>query len=319
LWQARAVLIVFLGESSSAARAMVRELLSGEEIRSGAADRLPSAPVDVLVPAMSRLDAAVMDAAQPRLIQQFGAGLDGVDIGAAQRRGIPVANVPAAASGSAAAVAEIAILHLLALSRRLDESRAALRDRRLGEPIGVGLAGRTATVVGLGGIGREVATRLQAFGTRVIGVGRRPRSALDPETATLIDAYHPVEEMSQALGQSDLLVLCTPLTPQTRGLIGASELAALRPGGVVVNVGRGPVVDYAALLAALRSGSLAGAGLDVFWREPIDPDDPILRENAFVTPHIGGVTRQAGHHTALRFVANVERLRRGEPIQNRAA
>jgi phosphoglycerate dehydrogenase-like enzyme len=298
---------------------MVRELLPGDEIRGGAADRLPSAPVDVLVPAMSRLDAAVMDAAQPRLIQQFGAGLDGVDIGAAQQRGIPVANVPAAASGSAAAVAEIAILHLLALSRRLDESRAALRDRRLGEPIGVSLAGRTATVVGLGGIGREVATRLQAFGTRVIGVGRRPRSALDPETAAVIDAYRPVEEMSQALGQGDLLVLCTPLTPQTRGLIGASELAALRPGGVVVNVGRGPVVDYEALLAALRSGSLAGAGLDVFWREPIDPDDPILRENVFVTPHIGGVTRQAGHQTALRFVANVERLRRGEPIQDRAA
>jgi phosphoglycerate dehydrogenase-like enzyme len=313
------VLIVFVGESFSAAREMVGELLPDDEIRACAADSLPAAPIDVLVPTMNRVDAQLMDAVRPRLIQQFGAGLEGVDLDAASERGIPVANIPAASTGNAASVAELAVLHLLSLSRQLDASREALQNRQLGEPIGQSLAGRTATVLGLGGIGREVALRLRAFGTRLIGVGRRPSAELDPETAALVDSYYPIEQLSQALGRSDLLVVCTPLTAQTRGLIGASELAALRPGGLLINVARGPVVDRDALLAALRDGRLAGAGLDVFWSEPIDPADPILAENVLATPHVGGVTTQAGLATARRFADNIERLRRGEPIEDRAA
>jgi phosphoglycerate dehydrogenase-like enzyme len=318
LWEASFVLIVFLGETFSAAREMLRELRPDDEIRACEAGQLPSTPIDVLVPAMSRLDAQLMDAAQPRLIQQFGAGLEGVDLDAAKERGIPVANIPAASTGNAASVAELAVLHLLALSRRLDESRAAVRDQRLGEPIGRSLAGRTATVVGLGAIGREVSVRLRAFGTKLIGVGRRSDSELEPHVVALIDAYYPVHELTKALAHSDLLVLCTPLTAQTRGLIGSAELAALRPGGFLINVGRGPLVDHDALLVALRDGQLAGAGLDVFWHEPIDPADPLLQENVLATPHIGGVTVEAYRATAQRFAANVDRLFRGEPINDRA-
>ncbi len=319
LWEAGVVLIAFLGETFSAAREMLREQLPGDEIRVCAASRMLPAQVDVLVPAMSRLDAQLMDATQPRLIQQFGAGLEGVDLDAAKQRGIPVANVPAAGTGNASSVAELAVLHLLALSRRLDESREALRDRQLGEPMGRSLVGRTATVVGLGAIGREVSIRLRAFGTRLIGVGRRPYAEVDRDVVALIDAYYPVGKLTEALARSDLLVACMPLTPQTRGLIGAAELAALGPGALLINVGRGPLVDHDALLAALRDRQLAGAGLDVFWDEPVDPADSLLQENVLATPHVGGVTIQAYRATAKKFAANVERLRRGQQIQDRAA
>lgn len=312
------MLIAFLGETFPAAREVLRELLPDDEIRACADDGPPSR-TDVLVPAMSRVDGELMDAARPRLIQQFGAGLEAVDLDAALARGIPVANVPAAGTGNAASVAELCVLHLLALSRRLDEAREALRERRLGEPVGRSLAGLTATVLGLGAIGREVSLRLRPFGTRLIGVGRRPASELDPGVAGLVDAYHPVSELARALAQSDLVVVCTPLTPRTRGLIGAAELAALRPGGLLVNVGRGPLVDHDALVAALRDGRLAGAGLDVYWQEPVDPEDPVLRENVLATPHLGGVTEQAYRATARRFADNVERLRRGEPPRDRIA
>lgn len=311
------MLIVFLGETFSAAREVLRELLPDDDIRACAPGALPPAPVDVVVPAMGRVDAELMDAARPRLIQQFGAGLEGVDLDAARERGIPVANVPAAGTGNAGSVAELVVLHLLALSRRLDEAREAVRTGAVGEPIGRSLAGSTATVLGLGAIGREVAARLRPFGTRLIGVGRRAKSELDAEVAALLDAYHPFDQLTSALAQSDLLVLCTPLTEQTRGLVGAAELAALRPDALLVNVGRGPLVDHDALVDALRRGQLAGAGLDVFWQEPIDPADPVLRYNVLATAHIGGVTVQAYDSTGRQFAANVERLRNGEPLQNR--
>jgi phosphoglycerate dehydrogenase-like enzyme len=102
-------------------------------------------------------------------------------------------------------------------------------------------------------------------------------------------------------------------------MIGAAELAALPQGAVLVNVGRGRLVDYPALLQALRDGHLGGAGLDVFWEEPIDPDDPILRERVIATPHVGSSTYEVYDLTAAGFVANLERLRDGEQLQHRSA
>lgn len=148
-------------------------------------------------------------------------------------------------------------------------------------------------------------------------MGRRSGSDLGPDVAAGIDAYYPVDQLSEALAQSDLLVVCM-LTAQTRGLIGAAELSTLRPGGLLINVGRGPLVDPA-LVAALRSGQLAGAGLDVYWDEPVDPADPILQENVLATAHIGGVTEQAYRATGQRFADNIERLRHNEPLQDRMA
>jgi phosphoglycerate dehydrogenase-like enzyme len=264
--------------------------------------------VDVLCPQGGTIDAALLDATTPRLVQQFGVGLSGVDLDAARARGIPVDNVSGAESGNATAVAEIALLHLLALLRRFEEARANVAHRRVGEPSGTTLAGRTVGVLGVGDIGAEVVVRLTAFGATAIGIGRR---ALDetPRAAGLLDAahYHRSDDLPAALARCDDLVVCCPLTEDTRGIVDRAALAALRSGGHLVNVARGGIVDREALLEALRSGHLAGAGLDVTWTEPIDPDDDLLRERVAVTPHVGGVTDRSYAGMAVGFVASVER------------
>jgi phosphoglycerate dehydrogenase-like enzyme len=253
--------------------------------------------VDVLVPTMRRVDARVLDELRPRLVQQFGAGVEGVDLDAARERGVAVANIPSGATGNAAGVAEIAVLHLLALARGLARGREALAAGRLGEPMGLGLVGRRVAILGMGQIGREVAQRLDAFGCEVTGIGRD-------------------DDLLGALAAADDLVVCLPLTEETRGIVGREELEALGDG-FVINVGRGPLLDYDALLAALRDGTIRGAGLDVFWDEPIDPGDPILAENVSATPHVGGLTERAWWGNAQGFADNVNRLRDGAELSGR--
>lgn len=266
------------------------------------------AGVDVLCPMGSTISAALMDATTPLMIQQFGVGLSGVDTAAAAERGIPVDNVSGAASGNAVAVSEVALLHLLALLRRFEAARANVARRLVGEPMGTTLAGRTVGVLGVGDIGAEVIGRLRAFGAVPVGIGRRPR-AETPRAAALLDEEHYdlADDLPGALARCDDLVVCCPLTEQTRGLVGAAALAALGPSGYVVNVARGPVVDRDALLDALRAGRVGGAGLDVAWVEPIDPDDELLAQHVVVTPHVGGITDSSYAGIAAGFVASVGR------------
>jgi phosphoglycerate dehydrogenase-like enzyme len=294
---------------------VLRERLPGDEVLvdSGDAD----GEFDVIVPLMRPIDAAMMDRHRPRLIQQFGVGLEGVDRRAAAERGIPVNNVPAADTGNADGVGEVAVLHLLALARRYQESQEVLRARRLGEPTGAGLTGARIVVLGLGAVGRAVAARLQGFGAELIGVGTR---AGDPARETserlALTAYVPVSQLAQACQGALALIACCVLNDETRGLVGREVLDALGQGGpgFVINVARGPVLDYDALHAALREGRIAGAGLDVYWDEPVDPDDPILAHNVISTPHIGGATTFAYRATGDAVAANIERLRRGDPV-----
>ena len=262
--------------------------------------------VDVLCPQGGTVDAALMDATGARMIQQFGVGLSGVDLAAAAQRGIPVDNVSGVDSGNASAVAELAMLHLLALLRRFEQARANVAYQRVGVPSGTTLAGRTVGVLGVGDIGMELIPRLRAFGAVPIGIGRRALAEMPRAAAVLDDAHYGTDLLAVAPRCDDLVVGC-PLTAETRGLVGAEVLAALRPDGYVVNVARGGVVDKDALLAALRSGRLAGAGLDVTWTEPIAPDDPLLAERVAVTPHVGGVTESSYAGIAAGLVASLQR------------
>jgi len=294
---------------------VLRARLPGDEVIVNGGDA--DGEFDVIVPLMRRIDAAMMDRHRPRLIQQYGVGLEGVDRRAAAERGIPVNNVPAADSGNADGVGEVAVLHLLALTRRYHDSLGVLQARRLGEPTGTALTGARIVVLGLGAVGRAVAARLQGFGAELIGVGTRAGDdAQDTSEQLGLAAYVPVSQLRQACEGALALIVCCVLNDETRGLVGPEVLDALGAGrpGYVVNVARGPVLDYDALHGALRERRIAGAGLDVYWDEPIDPGDPILAYNVVATPHIGGVTTSAYDAMGDEVVANIERLRRGEPV-----
>jgi phosphoglycerate dehydrogenase-like enzyme len=291
-----------------AAAELLEQLLPEDEVLID--HRYTAPPVDVIVPLMSRVDAAMLDRFQPRLIHQFGVGLEGVDLDAARERGIVVANVPAADTGNADGVGEVAVMHLLVLARRLREGAAAVADRRLGEPIGMPLGGARVVILGVGAVGQAVVARLGGFGAHLVGVGSRPWSELTPDvTALELAEYRPGSELTTALTGADALIVCAALTDATRGLVGDGALAAMRPGAYVVNVARGPVIDYDALLGALRNGQIGGAGLDVYWDEPIDPEDPLLAENVSLTPHIGGITTVSSRRIAEHVAAGIERHR----------
>ena len=259
--------------------------------------------IDVLLPSNAPITALVIAAApRLRLIQQPAAGVDGIDRAAAAARGIPICNAPAA---DGVAVAEHALYLLLALARRAPLARRALGDRQIGVPLGGELAGKTLGVTGIGRTGAALAERARALGMQGIALGR---DTADPAgRAAFFAACHAVS------------IHC-PLTPETRGLLGAAAFAALPPGALVVNCARGGVIDRAALEAALADGLLGGAGLDVWWDEPADPADPLLADpRVLVTPHVAGSTEEAFGRIADIVIDNVERLARGEPLRHRVA
>ncbi len=256
--------------------------------------------VDVLLPSNGRVDAAVI-AAAPRLalIQQPAAGTDGIDRAAAAARGIPVCNAPGA---NQTAVAEATLLLLLLLARRWPVATAAFRAATIGAPLGVELAGQRLAVIGVGRTGTAVADRARALGMIVTGVDSRTTRA----------------ELHAILAASDAVTLHCPLTAATRGLIDAAALAALPAHALIVNVARGPVIDRAALDAALDRGHLGGVGLDVYWHEPWDPSDPLFAHPKVVTlPHVAGSTTAAFARIADLVVDNLRRLKRGDALLHR--
>jgi phosphoglycerate dehydrogenase-like enzyme len=310
--------IVFCGDTFASARVSLKALLPGDEFFVWV-DRNTAPPVsetDILVPMMCRIDAAMMDAMRPRLIQQVGSGLEGVDLDAAKARRIPVANAPGA-SGNPESVAELVILLMLALLRQLPLAQANVRAGVLGGPQGRVLSERTVCVWGLGATALSLARRLRALDVKLIGITRDPRA--EKIAGYGLDACYATDDRAEALSRTDILVPCVRLSEATRGLIDAAALAALPAGAYLVNAARGPLVEYRALYDALSSGRLAGAGLDVFWHEPISPDDPLLAlPNVIATPHIGGVTDWSYREIVGAVAANIERFRNGEPLANRA-
>jgi phosphoglycerate dehydrogenase-like enzyme len=249
-----------------------------------------------------------------RLLQTPGVGYDGVDLAEARARGIPVATTP---EGTIEGVAEHVLLMILALNKQLLAADRALRDGRWLvwqlRPTSRMLAGQTLGLVGLGRIGREVARRARAFDVELVYADPvRPPAGVERELAA---RRVPLEEL---LRIADVVSLHTPLAPETRGLIGARELGLMKPGAILINTSRGGVVDERALVAALREGRLRGAGLDVFEREPVPADSPLLAlSNVVLTPHIATGTRESMATKARAQFANVLRVLRGEPPLNR--
>jgi len=247
-------------------------------------------------------------AAQCRLVHKLGAGVNTIDVDAATRAGIAVANMPGA---NAPSVTEGTLLLMLAALRRLPVLDRATRagrgwpsDPSLGETVR-DIGGCTVGLVGYGNIAKQVEAVLKTLGARVL------------HTSTRDDGHPDWQPLPALLAESDIVSLHLPLTPATRHLIDRDALASMKPGAVLVNTARGPIVDEDALADALRAGRLGAAGLDVFAVEPVPPGNPLLElDNVVLTPHVTWYTVDTMRRYLEVAVDNCRRLRDGLPLAN---
>ncbi|WP_238993437.1 2-hydroxyacid dehydrogenase [Nocardioides caldifontis] len=231
-------------------------------------------------------------------VVNFGVGYDNIDVAAAHERGIVVGNTPDVLNDS---VAELTVGLLLDVLRRMSAGdryvRAGRWESGVAFPLARQLAGRRVGIVGMGRIGAAVARRLEPFGCEI---GYHNRREVDASPYRFFDSALALAETS------DALVVLAPATPETRHLVDADVLSALGPDGVLVNVARGSLVDECALLEALRAGTIAGAGLDVYADEPRVPSELWERDDVVLLPHVGSATREAREAMAGLVLDNVE-------------
>ena len=232
-------------------------------------------------------------------------------------RGVVVSNTRGV---QAVPIAEHTLAVILALSKQLplvlDHQRNAhwAQNDFMGERLPWLLKGRTLGLIGVGTIGAEIASRARAFGMRVVATRRRTGQS----AVGAIDQMYGPDQLAEFLAQTNVLVIAAPLTPQTLGLIGAAQIAALPKGAVIVNVGRAKIVDTDALIAALHSGHLGGASLDVFPQEPLPPGHPLWTSpNVILTPHTSGFRQGHWEEVVNLFGDNLERFEKGETLRFR--
>jgi (S)-sulfolactate dehydrogenase len=255
----------------------------------------------------TQVDAALIaNATKLRVIGRLGVGLDNIDLNACKTRGIAVCP---AVGANANAVAEfivgaaIMLLRWAAFSGSARVMQGEWPRQAMGE--GREAAGKTLGIIGYGSIGRITADKAKALSFEVM--------AFDPFVEATSSLWHDMQrvDLPTLLAEADVITLHCPLTPETRGLIGAAEIAAVKPGAVVINTARGGIVSEAALAAALRSGHLGGAALDVFEAEPIDRPTAALfagLPNVLLTPHIAGITAESNRRISTLTVDNVLRV-----------
>jgi len=302
------------GDGEAAVAAAIRERRPDVDLVLAEDDEamLAAAP-DAEVLVTGRLPEELLEAA-PALqwVQALSAGYDFLPVDALAEREVALTTV----SGiHARPIGQQVLGYLLFFERRFDRAVAQQARREWDRYGGRELGDRTVGIVGVGAIGGQVAEYVSNFGAEVLGV-RRDTS----EVPDAVDALYGPDELEAVLAESEYLVLACPLTEATRGLIDADALATLPEGAVLVNVARGEIVDQAALVGALEADELGGAALDVFEAEPLPADSPLWdREDVLVTPHMAGSTPHYWARAADVFVANLERYRAGEPLENRVA
>lgn len=222
-----------------------------------------------------------------RAAVRHGAGLDMIPLDAATAAGVLVANVPGANAGT---VAEHAIFAALGLLRQFRQMDTALRQKgwnagRAFSDHGRDLSGLRLGIYGFGNVGRALHRMALGFGMHVAATTRRPKTLPAGVAAAPLDVL---------VATSDVLVLCCPLTAETQGAINAARIAAMKPGAILINVARGPIIDTAAMISALQSGHIAGAALDVFDTQPLPATSPLwAMDNVILTPHMAGITKDS--------------------------
>jgi phosphoglycerate dehydrogenase-like enzyme len=229
-------------------------------------------------------------------------------------RGIAISNSRGIQGGP---IAETVLGGLLMLRRKMVQTLDAQREHRwiqnaLVDDMPIVLSGQRMAIIGLGGIGLEVAARAHAFGMTVVGVRRR----LEEPLPNAVSAVYGPDQLDEALEGTDVLVVAATSGRATERLVGARELARLNPGAILVNVARASIVDQEAMLAALRTGALGGALLDVFEQEPLDPGHPLWDiPNVLITPHSAGFNARHWEHVIALYAENIERFRAGAPLR----
>jgi phosphoglycerate dehydrogenase-like enzyme len=215
---------------------------------------------------------------------------------------------------AATPIAEFVLAYMLMFSKGWPRLFRAQQEHRYSRFMPRELYGKTVGVVGMGYIGAEVARLAKAFGCRVLGM-RRSFSARGPDEVA--DEAVPPSELDYLLRESDFVVIAAPLTPETRGLIGAAQLKQMKPTAHLINIARGGLIDEPALIEALRDGTIAGAGLDVFSREPLPPESELWDlENVILSPHVSGGTEIYNQRATRIFCDNLRRFLAGEPLVN---
>jgi D-3-phosphoglycerate dehydrogenase len=314
LLQEPAVKIVLAEKVSPATLAVFQaepgwNFVTHDQIKNGLANELKDADGLVVRSAVQVDDALLEHAPKLRVIGRAGVGVDNIDADAATRRGIVVMNTPGA---NAIAVAELTIALMLALARQLPKANGALHQGKWEKKSlsGAELRGKTLAVLGLGRIGLEVAQRAASFGMQIIGH--------DPFVTPAVARERGVElvALDQLFARADYLTLHVGLTQQTTDIINAKNLAAMKKGVRIVNCARGELVDDAALVAALDSGQVGGAALDVFRDEPLKNSPYFNRENVILTPHIAGSTAEAQEAVGIQIAAQVREYLKLGVVQN---
>lgn len=267
---------------------------------------------EVLLHVLEPATAKVMDAAPKlQLIQKIGVGVNTIDLEHAELRGIRVCNMPGTNSR---AVAEATLMLMLTTLRRALSLDTAIRagdgwrmDPALFDQVGE-VGGRTVGLVGYGAVPALLAPVLRALGARVLYTATKPKA----------DAVAQWRERPELLAQSDIVSLHLPLTAETERLIDAAALQSMKPGALLINTARGGLVDQNALIAALRSGRLRGAGLDVYDQEPVPADCPLLEmDNVVLQPHVAWLTPETLGRSLAVAMENCRRLRDGEELLHR--
>lgn len=280
-------------------------LISHEELLKNVAD------ADFLItPLSTKVDKAIIDAAPKlKLIANFGAGFNNIDTAYAKEKGIPVTNTPAVSTN---AVAEVTIGLILALSHRIVEGDQKMRHE--GFPgwaplyfLGHEIAGKTLGVVGLGNIGSDVARKANALGMNVQYY--KPNRLSDPEERSMKVKYVSLDELIKT---SDYISINAPQTADNHHQFDADAFKAMKSTASIVNVGRGPIIDEAALLEALKTGEIASAALDVYEKEPEVDDGFKTLKNVILTPHVGNATVEARDAMANIVAGNVVLVNKGE-------
>lgn len=261
---------------------------------------------DVLVPTVTdRIDEAMLDAAGPdlRLIANFGAGTEHIDLAAAAQRKIMVTNTPGVFTDD---TADIAMSGIIGVPRRI---REGVRLIRSGEwtgwaptaMLGSKLGGKILGIVGMGRIGQAVAHRARAFGLEIAYHNRKPL----PEAVERMFGARYIDTLDGLIAEADILTLHCPASAESHNMIDARRIALMKPGSALINTARGDLVDQEALIAALESGHLAGAGLDVYPDEP-EVDERLIRHpNVITLPHIGSATREGREELGHKVIANI--------------